>query len=150
MIVLIICILIAGLLPYIAKIPVAVAMRRAGGYDNHHPREQQNRLVGMGKRAVAAHYNFFEAFPFFAAGVIVYMLIRGLVDGISAGSLTAAVHPQDLSMWIVQVSSILFLVLRLAYLAAYLGDLATLRSLIWSLAYIMAIVPYAAAILLLL
>ena len=32
------CLIVAALLPYIAKIPLAVAMHKAGGYDNNYPR----------------------------------------------------------------------------------------------------------------
>ena len=32
---------IAMLLPFLAKAPLAAAMQKAGGYDNHNPRAQQ-------------------------------------------------------------------------------------------------------------
>ena len=52
---------------YCTKLPVAVAMQRAGGYDNRMPRVQQARLEGWGARSVAAHQNGFESFAPFAA-----------------------------------------------------------------------------------
>ena len=53
--ILIICLFIAMLLPYLAKMPVAVAMAKLGGYDNAHPRAQQAKLTGFGARALAGH-----------------------------------------------------------------------------------------------
>ena len=60
----VICIILAGALIYVSKIPVAIAMAKLDGrYDNHHPRAQQARLTGFGARALAAHQNAIEAFP---------------------------------------------------------------------------------------
>ena len=56
-----ICLLIAMLLPYIAKVPVAMAMTKLGRYDNNHPRAQQAQLTGVGARVVAGHQNVFES-----------------------------------------------------------------------------------------
>ena len=62
MTILIVCLFIACLLPYLAKIPTAIAMKnQPGGYDNNHPRAQQAMLTGFGARAVAAHQNSFES-----------------------------------------------------------------------------------------
>jgi uncharacterized MAPEG superfamily protein len=67
------CLFVAALMLVLTKMPVAVAMHRssAKGYDNRHPRAQQAALTGWGARALAAHQNMFEAFPLFAAGVLV-------------------------------------------------------------------------------
>ena len=59
------CLFIAMLLPYLAKGPVAWAMAKAGGYDNHHPRSQQAQLTGFGARALAGHQNAFESLLIF-------------------------------------------------------------------------------------
>lgn len=64
MTILIICLFIAMVLPIVAKIPVAIAMNNAGGYDNNHPRAQQAKLTGFGARALAAHQNAFESLIF--------------------------------------------------------------------------------------
>ncbi len=86
----------------------------AGGYDNHEPRRQQAQLEGLGRRALAAHQNGFEAFAPFAVAVLA-ALQRGakieLVGAIAIG----------------------FVVVRLAYIAAYLADRARLRSMLWSI-----------------
>ena len=60
------CLLIAMLLPYLAKGPVAIAMAKLGGYDNSHPREQQSKLTGYGARAVAGHQNAFESLLYYS------------------------------------------------------------------------------------
>ena len=69
---LILCLFIACLFPYFAKIPVAMAMKdQPGGYDNNHPRAQQAALTGFGARAVAAHQNSFESLIIFSASSII-------------------------------------------------------------------------------
>lgn len=106
------CLGIAFLLLYLSKIPVAIAMNREGGYDNHHPRDQQARLEGWGRRAVAAHQNAFEAFAPFAAGVLVASL--------------ATANP----IWTSRLA-IAFVLFRIAYHGLYLADLPSLRSTAW-------------------
>ncbi len=108
--------LLAGIgLIYLAKLPLAWAMQQeAGGYDNHHPRQQQARLAGFGARALAAHQNSIEAFPLFAVGVLL--------------SLHAGVgHALILQL------SLLHLLARALYLLCYWFDWAWQRSLVWLL-----------------
>src|SRR5690606_4239357 len=65
------CVFISALMIYLAKAPLAKAMKdESGRYDNNNPRAQQARLSGFGARALAAHQNSFEVFPLFAAGVL--------------------------------------------------------------------------------
>lgn len=106
------CVGIAFLLLYLSKIPVAIAMHRAGGYDNRNPREQQARLTGWGRRALAAHQNAFEAFAPFAAAVLVAQV--GGTDPTLKTELAIA-----------------FIASRVLYHVLYLANLATLRSLAW-------------------
>lgn len=109
---------IAALLLVLTKVPVAVAQGRSGkGYDNANPRAQQAALTGWGARALASHQNMIEAFPLFAAGVLV-VLVTG-----TSGSLA-------------NVFCLLFIGCRLAYSAFYLMNLATLRSLVWVAGFI--------------
>jgi uncharacterized MAPEG superfamily protein len=68
---------------------------------------------GLRKRAYAAHLNCFEAFPLFAAGVIIAHLAQ------ASPSLVAAVAG-------------LFIIARVAYVWCYLKDKATLRSMVWT------------------
>ena len=107
----IICLLIAGLLPYVT---VAVAKSQPG-YDNHAPRDWVLRLTGFRRRAYAAHQNHFEQFPFFATAVIVAHL-RLVDDRLLAGSAMA------------------YGALRIAYTIADVADWATVRSLVWTVA----------------
>ncbi|MDH4609427.1 MAPEG family protein [Pseudomonas sp. BN102] len=107
------CLFFAALLIYLAKAPVAKAMREEGrGYDNRNPRAQQARLTGFGARAVAAHQNSIEIFPLFAAGVLVAQVTQ--TQG-----------------WFVDLLAILFIVSRVLYLFLYWNDKATLRSSVW-------------------
>jgi uncharacterized MAPEG superfamily protein len=101
--------LVAALLPYFT-----VGLAKSGGFDNHAPRPSLERLAGWRRRADWAHRNHFEAFPAFAAAVIVAELAhapQGRID-LLAG---------------------IFVLLRLLYTALYLADLAALRSIVWSL-----------------
>ncbi len=113
MIFLLTCLFIATLLPYLTKLPVVYAMYKAGGYDNNHPREQQARLVGFGARAVAAHQNSFESLLIFAIAILVALL-------------TQTTTP------LVQNLAAVYLVSRVVYTLLYLGNLGTLRSLVWA------------------
>ena len=104
------CVLAAGLLPFVAITFAKWDKSYLRG--NVAPREWEARLQGMQARAHAAHLNSFEAFPLFAAGVIIASLCKApqpTIDGIA----------------------IAFVVTRLVYIACYLGNLATLRSVVW-------------------
>ncbi|QKZ03861.1 MULTISPECIES: MAPEG family protein [Pseudomonas] len=107
------CVFIAAILIYIARIPVAKAMKEQGGYDNHNPRAQQARLTGLGARAVAAHQNSFEAFMLFAVGVLM-------------------AHTTQTQGWFVDLLAIVFIIARIVYLYLYLNDKASMRSLVWT------------------
>ena len=102
------CVLIAGILPVlttgIAKWGTAL--------DNNHPRDWANGLTGYRRRAYAAHQNAYEAFPFFAAAVLVA---------------TWTEAPQG----IVNMLSLLFILARIGYTGTYMADLATPRSIFW-------------------
>src|SRR4051812_12319023 len=68
---LILCLFIACLLPYLSKIPVALAMKnQPEGYNNNEPRAQQAVLTGFGGRAVAGHQNSFESLIIFSAAIL--------------------------------------------------------------------------------
>lgn len=110
------CVLTACLLPVltvgIAKASTAKLSRKAGGYDNNAPREWAKTLTGWQSRASAAQNNGFEALPLFIAGVLMAQQAhanQGTVDTLAMS----------------------FIVLRVAYIAAYLYNFSTLRSLIW-------------------
>ncbi|MFL1524499.1 MAPEG family protein [Pseudomonas sp. O230] len=106
------CVFISALLIYVARMPVARAMKEQGGYNNHLPRQQQAQLTGFGARAVAAHQNCFEAFILFAVGVLM-------------------AHTTQTAGWLIDTLAIIFVVTRVIYLSCYWGDLAWQRSLVW-------------------
>lgn len=107
------CVFISALLIFIAKAPLAKAMKEENGrYDNHHPRAQQARLTGFGARALAAHQNSFEAFPLFAVGVLM-------------------AHVTQSSGWLVDYLAIGFVIARVLYLLFYWADMHWQRSVVW-------------------
>ncbi|GGQ25277.1 MAPEG family protein [Shewanella litoralis] len=110
-----ICLLIAMLLPYAAKVPVAMAMAKLGRYDNNHPRAQQAQLTGFGARAVAGHQNAFESLIVFGVAVLTALVTNNVTD-------------------VVAILAIVHVVARVVYHAMYLLNYGTLRSLSWFVA----------------
>jgi uncharacterized MAPEG superfamily protein len=110
-----ICVLVAFVLIYVPKVFLSVAMaKQPGGYDNKHPREQQAKLDGWGKRAHAAHLNTIEAFAPFAASVFVAHLSHA--NAHFSASLAIA-----------------FIGARVVYPFLYMANLDKIRSLVWGL-----------------
>lgn len=105
---------LAVLLPYLAKAPLATAMNKLGGYDNHNPRAQQASLHGFGQRANAAHYNSFEALLVYACTVLIAV-------GLNAVDSTTVVLG-----WV-------FIISRVIYLLCYWFDFAAARSAVWAI-----------------
>ena len=110
------CLLLACGLPVVcaalAKSRGFGKRRREGGFDNHAPREWLARQEGWQARANAAQANSWEALPVFLAGLFVahqHQAAQATVDALAAG----------------------FIVARAAYVALYLADQASLRSLLW-------------------
>ncbi|CAM4448167.1 MAPEG family protein [Vibrio astriarenae] len=112
---LIVCLVIAAFLPFAAKIPLGIAMSRAGGYDNNHPRDQQARLQGFGARALAAHQNAFESLIIFATAILLAIATGTINENIQ---LLAWTH----------------IAFRLVYHVLYLLNFGILRSLSWIIA----------------
>ncbi len=121
------CVLIAAVLP-LAGTAIAkfTGDRKLGPGANHTPREWLEALDGYKKRAHWAQLNSFEAFPFFAAGVIVAQMIQS---------------PQAT----VDMLAMAFIGFRLAYLICYLADWATLRTAMWTGGYACCIALFFAA-----
>jgi uncharacterized MAPEG superfamily protein len=119
------CILMAALLPIvcagIAKSGTMRTPRRDGGYDNHDPRAWMARQGDWRARANNAQINSFEALPFFFAAVL------------TAQYLQAAPLSLDLL-------ALAFVLLRVAYIYCYVTDKASLRSLVWALAFLVNVV----------
>jgi uncharacterized MAPEG superfamily protein len=107
-----VCVFLVFLITYLCKIPVGYAQHRLGGYNNKYARDQQAKLTGWGRRALAAHLNGFEAFPAFAAAVIIAHL-KGADPAMSARL------------------AVTFVIARVLYTIFYLANLDKLRSLVW-------------------
>lgn len=105
------CVLVAACLPLVFT---GIAKATGPGYDNRVPRHfTEADIAGFRKRAYWAHLNSFEAFPPFAAAVIIAGVVgaeRGAVDALALA----------------------FIAFRLAYGAFYIADWATARSLAWT------------------
>lgn len=108
-------IMIAGLMPY-----TVVQIARGPGFDNSKPRDTYSAAEGRQKRAYNAHLNCFEAFPFYAAAVLVALLAG--MDG-----------------WILNLLAGSWLVVRAGYIYAYLADKAQLRSALWGIAMLIVL-----------
>jgi uncharacterized MAPEG superfamily protein len=116
------CVLVAGILPYLA----AVIAKRGPDFDNRNPRAWLARQEGSRARAHAAQLNSFEAFPFFAAAVIIAHVLKG-------------------PMPLVNTLASLFIVARVLYLLCYLADRSTLRSVVWLVGFGAAVAIFVVA-----
>ncbi|MEO5670588.1 MAG: MAPEG family protein [Ramlibacter sp.] len=113
------CVLIAALLPlacaWLAKSQGLGRPRKEGGYDNHDPRAWLARQKDWQARANAAQANSFEALPFFIGAVII-------------------AHQLGAVQTRVDILAVIFVTLRIVYIAMYVAGLPTVRSAIWTLA----------------
>jgi uncharacterized MAPEG superfamily protein len=85
-------------------------------FDNAKPRDPTFYADPLRARALGAHQNGIEAFPFFAVAVLLAEFRTG---------------PQRL----IDELAVLFLIVRIAYVFTYLGDRPTLRSILWSIGF---------------
>ncbi len=102
------CVLAAAFLPY----PFTLAAKWSRRFSNRAPRVYLESLAGWQQRAHWTQLNSFEAFPPFAAAVLVNHLLLG------ANSTADAV-------------ALAFIGLRVAYGLFYIADLALPRSIVW-------------------
>ncbi len=89
-------------------------------YDNSRPRNPAFYQDAIRARALGAHQNGIEAFPFFAAAVLL-------------AEFRAA--PQNL----INELAVLFLIVRIAYVFTYLGNRSRLRSILWNIGFVINI-----------
>lgn len=115
------CVLVAGILPVLS----AGIAKWGSDLDNHQPRDWAASLEGYRRRAYAAHYNSYEAFPFFAAAVF-------------AARLGEAPQPT------VDLLALAFITARIIYTGAYVADAATLRSVVWIIGWACSIAIFTA------
>ncbi len=105
------CVLLAALMPF-----VLAGISKAGDktFNNRRPRDWYETVSGYRKRAWWAQQNSFEAFPFFAAAVII-------------------AHVAEANQTTIDVLAITFIAARIAYATCYLADIHLVRSLFWLL-----------------
>jgi uncharacterized MAPEG superfamily protein len=101
----------------IAMVSIGIAKGAGRGrFDNARPRDEDFYQDPFRARARGAHQNGLEAFPIFAVAVLV-------------AELHHARQP------VVDALAVAFLVIRVGYVACYLADKASLRSILWALAF---------------
>ena len=104
------CILVAALLPILCA---GIAKWGASGMDNAAPRVWIDSQTGWRRRADWAQRNHHEALAPFAAAVVVAALAHA---------------PQRVA----DLFAVAFVLIRIAYTAAYLANRPTLRSTLWT------------------
>ncbi len=85
-------------------------------FDNSKPRDPDFYEDPIRARALGAHQNGIEAFPFFAVAVLLAEFRLG-------------------PLRLIDELAVLFLIVRIAYVFTYLGNRPTLRSILWSLGF---------------
>jgi uncharacterized MAPEG superfamily protein len=115
------CIFASVMLYLLTIVPVKwISAGQGGRYDNARPRDPAFYDGGIRERALGAHQNGIEAFPFFAAAVLLAEF-RGA--------------PQNL----INELSVLFVIVRAAYVLTYIGDRPSLRSILWTIGFLMTV-----------
>jgi uncharacterized MAPEG superfamily protein len=118
------CVFLTAFLPIVW---VGIAKTGADEYDNDRPRIVLSQLKDWPQRASWAQINAFEAFPSFAAAVIIAHLVGAnqiLVDSLAG----------------------VFLVARVAHGILYIQNKATLRTLVWTIGFLCTIGIFLAAV----
>jgi uncharacterized MAPEG superfamily protein len=108
------CLFGAVCLTILSILPAKLDGRRS--YDNAYPRDPRFYTAGLRARSQGAHLNGYEAFPFFAAAVILAEM-RSVPQGT------------------VNALAVAFLLARIAYVLLYLTDRPGFRSAVWSLGF---------------
>jgi uncharacterized MAPEG superfamily protein len=108
--------LFAMVLLYLLTIAPAKAVGHRD-FDNANPRDPAFYKTGLRARALGAHVNGMEVFPFFAAAVLLAEF---------------RATPQH---WI-DVLAVAFVAIRLVYVLAYLANFPTTRTLLWNLGFL--------------
>jgi uncharacterized MAPEG superfamily protein len=108
------CVFGAVLLYLLTIAPVKwIRFRR---FDNSKPRDGAFYEDPIAARALGAHLNGLETFPFFAIAVLLAEFRLG---------------PQRL----IDELAVLFLIVRIAYVFTYIGNRPTLRSILWNIGF---------------
>lgn len=104
------CVAITAFMPLVW---IGYAKVKAGGYDNANPRVWRATLVGQLQRAASAETNSYEAFPPFAAAVII-------------------AHFVGVQQPTIDLLAGVFLVARILHGIFYISDKDLYRSLAWT------------------
>ena len=104
-----------SLMLYLLSI-ASVKWLRAGRFDNAKPRDPTFYEDPIATRALGAHQNGIESFPFFAVAVLLAEF---------------RACPQNL----INELAVLFVIVRIAYVFTYIGNRPTLRSILWSIGF---------------
>ena len=104
-----------ALLLYLATI-ASIKWIRFRGFDNSRPRDPAFYADAIAQRALGAHQNGIETFPFFAFAVLLAEF-------------------RDAPQRLIDELAVLFLIVRIAYMLTYLGNRPTLRSILWSIGF---------------
>jgi uncharacterized MAPEG superfamily protein len=95
---------------------VSVKWTSFRSFDNARPRDPDFYDDPIRSRALGAHQNGLEAFPFFAFAVLLAEFRIGPLRRIDE-------------------LAVLFLIVRIAYVFTYIGNRPTLRSILWSIGF---------------
>src|SRR3569833_776440 len=106
----------ASVMRYLLPI-VPVKWGNAKQFDNARPRNPAFYQEGIRARAFGAHQNGIEAIPIFAAAVLFVFFCC-------------------LFLFLVFLLSVLFVIVRAAYVLTYVGDRPSLRSILWTLGFL--------------
>jgi uncharacterized MAPEG superfamily protein len=117
----VLCVLLSMLQPFVLSV-LARSSTRRGDY-LPSPREYNEGLTGWHRRAHFAQLNAFEAFPPFAAAVVLSWL--------------AGVPHERINLL-----AVLFVVFRIGHAVFYVKDKPTLRSQSWKLAMMAVVALY--------
>jgi len=104
-----------ALLLYIVTI-ASIKWTRGDRYDNSKPRDPAFYKDALAQRALGAHQNGIETFPFFAFAVLLAQFRE---------------CPQHL----IDELALSFLIVRIAYVLTYVGNRPTLRSILWTIGF---------------
>ena len=107
--------LLGAVLLYLATLAPAKGLAPRE-FDNANPRDPKFFEHPLRKRALGAHINGIETFPFFAAAVLLAEFRnapQGWVDGLALA----------------------FLMTRVGFVVAYVGNRPTLRTVLWNTAF---------------
>ena len=104
-----------ALLLYLVTI-ASIKWIRFGHFDNSRPRDPAFYEDAISQRALGAHQNGIEAFPFFAFAVLL-------------------AEYRDSPQRLIDELAALFLIVRIAYVFTYLGNRPTLRSILWCIGF---------------